>query len=67
MNRYTITHPKTPTVTVPTLQRTGDFLFAFRNSPDFEQYRVTDSRTGRVFAPKNCDGLNGIEFSEVKP
>jgi uncharacterized protein YkuJ len=65
-NRYAITNPNTATVTVPTMQRVGDFLFSFRNSPDFSAYRITDSENGKTYAVKNDDLINAIEIFELK-
>lgn len=63
-NRYRISHPRTVTVTVPTAQRAADYLFNFRNSPDFEQYRVLDIESGKIYQPKNSTSLNAIELTE---
>lgn len=64
--RYRITHPRTVTVNVDTAQSAANFLFWVRHWQDWTDYRVTDTRTGKVYAPKMCETLNGIELSEIE-
>lgn len=59
--RYTLTHPKTVSVNFDTLQSATDFLFNFRNSPDFEAYTLMDNLKNIEHKYKNCDTLNAIE------
>ena len=63
-SRYRISHPRTATVCVPTAQRAADYLFAYRNSPDFNDYRVLDIESGKIYQPKNSDSHNAIELEE---
>lgn len=63
--RYSLIHPNTVTVNFATLQRVGDYLFNFRNSPDFGEYEIKDKETGNNYAVKNCDSVNGIEFLQT--
>lgn len=64
--RYHIVHPNTATATMPTMQRAADYLFNFRNSPDFTDYRVTDTDSGLVYAAKNSDAFDAIELELVQ-
>lgn len=64
-NRYEVTHHATATVTFPTMQSAGDFLFSFRNSPDFESYRVTDELTHKIYGVKNDETIDAIEIFEM--
>ena len=64
-NRYHISHPRTATATVETAQRAADYLFAYRHSTDFHEYRVLDMQTGKIYAPKNSDTHNAIELAET--
>lgn len=65
MLRYSLKHPKTVTVNFETFQRVGDYLFNFRNLPDFEGYEIEDKETGNIYTVKNCGSVNGIEFSQT--
>lgn len=64
-NRYRISNPNTATVNVATAQRAADYLFSFRNSPDFDQYRVLDIESGKIYKAQNSDSFNAIELFEV--
>jgi hypothetical protein len=63
MNRYAIEHPRTATITVADIQRAADYLFSFRNSPDFEIYVVRDLRDGHVYSVKAGETCCGIEMT----
>lgn len=65
--RYSITHPRrTCAVNVDSAQAAANFLFWTMNFTDWEDYRVIDNRSGKIYAPKMCETLNGIEFSEIE-
>lgn len=60
MNRYRIENPNTATVHVPSMQRAGDILFNFKNSPDFSFYRVIDAVDGLRYRAHYDPGLNAV-------
>lgn len=65
MNRYKLEHPNTATVWFPLFQSAADYVFDFRHSLDFEKYRLIDTNFNIIYTVKNCDTLNGIEFSSI--
>lgn len=65
MLRYSLKHPKTVTVNFETFQCVGDYLFNFRNLPDFDEYTIRDNETGIVSKVKNSPYLNGLEFTQI--
>lgn len=65
MNRYRITHPNTAAVWVSDMQRAGDYLHAFKNSPDFNEYRIQEPGIGREYRPEYCSVLNAVIVSAV--
>ena len=65
MNRYKLEHPNTVTVWFPTFSNAVDFLFNFRNSLDFEEYKLTNTNCNTVYSVKNSDTLNAIELAPI--
>ena len=65
MLRYSLKHPKTVTVNFETFQRVGDYLFNFRNLPDFEQYTICDNESQIVYKVTNEAIINGLEFTQI--
>lgn len=66
MLRYSVTHPKTCTVNFDNMQKVGEFLFNFKNSTDFSEYRIIDNRDSVEYCVKCLNDLNGIQFEWVK-
>lgn len=60
--RYSLSHTHTAAVNFETMQRVADYLFMFRNSPDFQEYKVLDTVLGKMYSVKNSDSLNAIEI-----
>lgn len=60
--RYSLSHPHTVTVNFETIQGVANYLFMFRNSPDFQEYKVLDTVLGKMYSVKNSDSLNAIEI-----
>lgn len=65
MDRYCLYHPATVTVRFPNMQAVADFLFNFRNSPDFESYTIFDMKDGHVYSVSRTETCGGIEISHV--
>lgn len=65
MLRYSLKHPKTITVNFETFQSVGDYLFNFRNLPDFEEYTIHDNETGIICKVENGSHINGLEFTQI--
>lgn len=64
--RYIISHPKRGTSNLSSAQAVGNFLYRTSEFPDWKDYRVTDTETGKIYSAKLCETLNGIEFSEIE-
>lgn len=65
MLRYSLKHPKTVTVDFETFQYVGDYLFNFRNLPDFDQYAIHDNELQIVYKVANGASVNGLEFTQI--
>ena len=63
MGRYRLLHPSTVAVRFPNMQATADFLFNFRNLPDFEKYTILDTEHGHVYSVSLTETCNGIEIT----
>lgn len=64
-NRYAIEHPHTATVTLADLQRVADYLFSFRNSPDFYRYIVRDRLEGHIYSVNAGETISSVELVHV--
>lgn len=65
MTRYKLTHPHTTTVRFPDFQSAANFIFNFRNSPDFADYILYDMQSENFYTVKNMDSGMGIEFTHA--
>ena len=65
MGRYQLLHPSTVAVRFPSMQATADFLFNFRNLPDFEKYTIHDADDGHIYSVSRTETCGGIEISHV--
>lgn len=63
MGRYRLQHPNTAAVRFPSMQAAADFLFNFRNLPDFEKYTILDTEQGHVYSVSLAETCNGIEIT----
>lgn len=62
-NRYHITHPETVTLSVANMQRAGDYLFNFKNSPDLNNYVIHDIDDDVLYSVEYNSTLGTIEIT----